>query len=127
VPSLLAVIQDPGGSKRFSVAVFFFIMGACLALSLFSYVCILLLMNSARVRQHLEGASTDQVRAPSQQPVRTPVRPALIGPSLPLNTHAPCLLTWWCLAADGSAYAGTIIVRPDPAALIQSRNDCERS
>lgn len=68
VPSLLAAIQDPGGSKRFSVAVFFFIMGACLTLSLFSYVCILLLMNSARVRQHLEGAPTDQVRAPSQQP-----------------------------------------------------------
>lgn len=112
MPSLLAVVQDPGGSKRFSVAVFFFIMGACLALSLFSYVCILLLMNSARVRQHLEGAPTDQVRAPSQQPVRTPARPAFIGPSPP---------------PDGPAYAGTIIVRPEPAALIQSRDDCERS
>jgi hypothetical protein len=97
VPSLLAVIQDPGGSKRFSVAVFFFIIGACLALSLFSYVCILLLMNSARVRQHLEGAPTDQVRAPPQQPVRKPVRTYKTSAqpfitNITTNTRAPCLV-----------------------------------
>jgi hypothetical protein len=62
VPSMLAVIQDPGGSKRFSVAVFFFVIAAFLALSLLSYIAILLLMNSARVRQHLESEA-DEVRS----------------------------------------------------------------
>lgn len=55
IPSLLAVGQDPGDSKRFSVRLFFIIIASFLALSLCSYLCILLLMKSARVRHHFGG------------------------------------------------------------------------